>query len=271
MWKQELGAYPTSNNFGTGSSLAIFESKIIVQHLTEKSSGVMCFEASTGNPVWKYQRDRKETSWSSPIVWRNGLRVELLVSGGERIESLDPQSGSKLWELTNVKAATACSIAADAKQIYFGGSDPFSKGPLFAVKYGASGSVAPQKKNGEFDSLAWLEKQAGPGMASPVSSGEHIYIVDKNILRCYDAASGTRLYQTRLPKLNMVNACPLIVGDKLLVLDESGTSALVKLGPEFEVIGGGEIKDIFWATPAVANNSIYFRGVQGIYCVRQKE
>lgn len=270
MWTQELGAFPTNNNFGTGSSLAIVDSKVVVQLLTEKSSGVMCFDARTGNSVWKYDRAKNETSWSSPIVWRNELRTELLVSGGERIESLDPQSGSKLWELTNVKAPTACSIAFDAKQIYFGGSDPFSKGPLFAVKSGASGSVAPKKKNGEFDSMAWLEKQAGPGMASPVSSGEHVYVVDNNILRCYDATSGERRYQTRLPKMKMVNACPLIVGDKLLVLDEAGTSALVKLGPEFEVIGGGEIKDIFWATPAVANNSIYFRGVQGIYCVRQK-
>lgn len=270
-WKQNLGAFPTSNSFGTGSSLAIFESKVIVQQLTEKSSGVMCFDTRTGSSVWKHERAKSETSWSSPVLWRNGLRAELLVSGGERIESLDPASGSKLWELTNVKAPTACSIAADDKQIYFGGSDPFSKGPLFAVKSGASGSVAPKKKNGEFESMAWLEKQAGPGMASPVSSGEHVYVVDNNILRCYDAATGERRYQTRLPKLKMVNACPLIVGDKLLVIDEAGSAALVKLGPEFEVIGGGEIKDIFWATPAVAHNSIYFRGVQGIYCVRQSQ
>ncbi len=269
LWRQEVGAFPTSNNFGTGSSLAIYESKVIVQHLTEKSSGVMCFDAQTGNSVWKYARDKNETSWSSPIVWRNDQRTELLISGGERIESLDPLSGSKYWELTNVKAPTACSIAADSKQIYFGGSDPFSKGPLFAVKCGATGSVSPKKKNAEFDSLAWLEKQAGPGMASPVSSGSEVYVVDNNILRCYNASSGERLYQTRLPKLKMVNACPLIVDDKLLVIDESGTSALVKLGAEFEVVGGGEIKDTFWATPAVANNSIYFRGVQGIYCIRQ--
>jgi outer membrane protein assembly factor BamB len=269
MWKQELGVFPTSNSFGTGSSLAIFESKVIVQQLTEKSSGVTCFDALTGNTVWKHEREKSETSWSSPILWRNELRNELLVSGGERIESLDPNSGSKLWELTNVKAPTACSIAFDAKQIYFGGSDPFSKGPLFAVKSGASGSVAPKKKNAEFESMAWLEKQAGPGMASPVSSGEHVYVVDNNILRCYDAKTGERRYQTRLPKLKMVAACPLIVGDKLLVLDESGGSALVKLGPEFEVVGGGEIKDTFWATPAVANDAIYFRGVQGIYCIGQ--
>ncbi len=268
-WKQELGAYPTSNNFGTGSSLAIFESRVIVQLLTEKSRNVTCFDAHTGSTVWKHERDKNETSWSSPIIWRNELRSELLVSGGERIESLDPKSGSVLWELTNVKAPTACSIASDGKQIYFGGSDPFSKGPLFAVKSGASGNVAPKKKNGEFDSLAWLEKQAGPGMASPVSSGEHVYVVDNNILRCYDATTGERRYQTRLPKLKMVAACPLIVGDKLLVLDESGTSALVKLGPEFEVVGGGQIKDVFWATPAVANDAIYFRGVQGIYCIKQ--
>ncbi len=56
--------------------------------------------------------------------------------------------------------------------------------------------------------------------------------------------------------MKLVAASPLIVGDRLLVVDEGGQAALVKLGKEFEVVGGGKLDDVFWATPAVGENSI---------------
>jgi hypothetical protein len=105
-------------------------------------------------------------------------------------------------------------------------------------------------------------------MPSPVSSGQFVYVVDSSVLRCYNAETGERVYQNRLPRMRMVAASPLIIGDKLLVLDEYGTACLIKTGPKFEVIGGGSVKDVFWATPAVADRSLLLRGVEKLYCIR---
>jgi outer membrane protein assembly factor BamB len=204
-------------------------------------------------------------------VWYNDQRPEVIVSGGERVESYAPLTGEKLWELTNVKAATACSIGFDRQRIYFGGSDPFSTGPLFAVRSGGTGDISPAKKNSKFDLCDWLDSKGGPGMSSPVSSGEYVYVASSNILRCYNATTGERYYQTRLPDMKTVNASPLIVDDKLLLIDENGTAVLVKVGPTFEVVGGGKIADTFWSSPAIASNSIFFRGVDALYCVRTAE
>ena len=192
----------------------------------------------------------------------------MIVSGGERVDSYDPSTGATLWSVDRVKAATACSVCADNKQLYFGGSDPFSKGSLFAVSAGGQGDLSPKKSNTKFTNCTWMVKRAAPGMASPVSSGQFIYIADKNILRCYDASTGERLYQNRVPDLAMVNASPLIIGDQVLLLDEQGGAALVRVGKEFQVVGGGKIADTFWATPAVDGNSVYLRGVKRLYCVR---
>ena len=269
MWQKELGAFPTNNGFGTGSSLAIHRGKIYVQHFTNKSGILACYDSKTGDELWRVDREKNESSWSSPIVWENELRAEILSSGNDLLCSYDPDTGRELWRLANVKSPTACSIAADQRQIYFGGSDPFSTGPLFAMKAGAKGDVSPKKKNDTFDACAWLENKGGPGMPSPVSSGTYMYVVDKNILRCYDTSTGKRLYQSRIPSLTMVAASPLIVDDKILILDESGNAALVKVGPEFEVIGGGKLDDTFWATPAIAGGAIYLRGVNALYCIRE--
>ncbi len=268
-WRHELGAYATNNGFGTGSSMAIHNGKVFVQHFTNGSSILVCFETKTGAQVWRIDRQMKESSWSSPIIWKNDRRVELLSSGNDLICSYDLENGQELWRLSNIKSPTACSIAADSLQIYFGGSDPLSTGPLFAMRAGASGDISPKKKNDTFETCSWLEPKSGPGMPSPVSSGSYLYVVDKNILKCYDTTSGKRLYQKRLPSVSMVAASPIVIGDKLLVIGESGDAVLVKVGPEFEVIGGGKLDDVFWSTPAIGAGTIFFRGVDALYCVRE--
>ncbi len=174
MWKKDVGVHKTGNSFGTGSSLAIDDGKVFLQDLSEESADVICYSASTGEVVWQNARDKKSTSWSSPVVWKNSRRKELIVSGDQLVESFDPTSGVLLWRVDKVKAATACSPCADSERLYFGGSDPFSKGPLFAIAIGASGDVSPKKSNDSFDSNVGKQDRGGPGMASPVSSGEYV-------------------------------------------------------------------------------------------------
>jgi hypothetical protein len=269
-WSANVGVFKTSNGFGTGSSLTIHEGKVFVQNLSEQSATITCFETVSGKELWKATRSENSTSWSTPLIWKNAHRVELIVSGGEEITSYDPSTGTVIWTLKNVKAATACSPCADNDRLYFGGSDPFSKGPLFAVEAGGQGDLSPKKKNDKFTSCSWLSERNGPGMSSPISSGQYVYSTDSNILKCFDAMTGERIYQNRLPGLNMVAASPLLIGNSILLIDENGRACFVKGGPEFEVIGTGELPDTFWSTPAVANGSIVFRGVESIYCVRSR-
>jgi outer membrane protein assembly factor BamB len=270
LWRREVGVYKTSNSFGTGSSLAMDDGKVYLQLHSEEKAELLCLDAASGETVWQADRETRSTSWSTPVVWVNDKRRELIVSGNQQVDSFDPSSGVLLWTVRNVKAATACSPCANAAHLYFGGSDPFSKGPLFAVAAGASGDLTPKKNNGLFENCAWRNDRGGPGMASPVSNAELLYVVDRNIIRCYDATGGAMLYQSRLPKLDMVAASPILVGDKLLVIDENGMGCVVATGPEFKVIGGGEVKDTVWATPAVANDSIFIRGLNTLYCLREQ-
>ena len=264
-WQRNVGTFKTSNNFGTGSSLAMFEGKIFVQNMTEGSADLVCFDADTGEEVWKDTREKKATSWTSPIVWANALRTEVVVATAAQVIGYAPDSGERLWTLSNVKGAASGSPCSDRERIYFGSSDPFSKGPLVALSAGGSGDLSPEKANKQFDSCAWLIDRAGPGMASPVSNGEYLYVVDRNILRCYNANSGERVYQKRIPNTGMIAACPVVVGNELFVVDEDGSGSLIATGPEFEVLGSGKVEDTVWASPAIVDDSIYIRGVDFLY------
>lgn len=268
-WERDIGTFKTSNNFGTGSSLAMHEGKIFVQSFTEGSSDVFCFDCKTGDEVWKDSRKKPVTSWTSPLIWTNTIRSELVVATASQVIGYAPATGERLWSLENVKGAASGSPCSDSARIYFGSSDPFSKGPLVAMRAGGSGDLSPQKSNTKFEGCDWLIDRAGPGMASPVSTGKYLYVVDRNILRCYDANSGERLYQKRIPKTSMVAACPIVVGQQLFVVDEDGHGSLIAVGPEFEVVGSGQVEDTVWASPAITDDSIYIRGIDFLYCFRK--
>jgi outer membrane protein assembly factor BamB len=266
LWQRNFGAQKTNNSFGTGSSLAIYEDQVFLQNFSESTADLHALNIRTGQTNWKQSRDKNGTSWSSPILWKNDLRTELVVSGGSQVEAFDPASGQSIWTLKNVKAATACSLCWDSKHIYFGGSDPFSKGPLFAVRAGGSGDISPAKKNGEFELCAWQAKKSAPGMSSPACGDSSVVVVDKNILRAYDRDTGDRIHQSRVKDLTMVNASPIMIGKNLLLIDEAGNCAVVDT-ESFETIATGQLNDTVWATPAVSSTGIYIRGVEALYCI----
>lgn len=55
---------------------------------------------------------------------------------------------------------------------------------------------------------------------------------------------------------------PQIIGDKLLSIHENRAGCVVATGAEFRVIGSGSIDDMVWATPAVANGSVFLEATK---------
>ena len=266
IWKRDVGAFKTNNDFGTGSSLAINDGRIYAQSLTEESADIHCLNASTGETIWKKERDPShKTSWSTPLVWKNEKRSELIVSGGTLIGSYDLATGDQLWSVSKVKSATACSVFGDEKHIYFGGSDPMSKGPLFAVGAGGSGEIKPKRTNQTFDTCAWRVPRSAPGMSTPVSNGEYLLLTDRSVVRVLKAADGSEVFKNRLPGMGMVVGCATVIGDEVFLVDEAGKMGAVKLQDEFEFRSLGDLDDIVWSTAAVTKDSLLVRGVKALY------
>ena len=63
-------------------------------------------------------------------------------------------------------------------------------------------------------------------------------------------------------------ASPIAVGERLVVVGESGKGFVVAARPTFEVIGGGQLDEVIWSTPSVAGDALLLRGVEHLYCLR---
>jgi hypothetical protein len=107
-------------------------------------------------------------------------------------------------------------------------------------------------------------------MPSPVVVGEHLYFLDK-IAVCCEKRTGVEKYRKRLPGGSTAVGSPLVVGDRIYLVNERGYTVVLQAGPEFKVLAENPLggpDEIFWATPAVTDDAILIRSTAALYCIK---
>ncbi|MGB8853098.1 MAG: PQQ-binding-like beta-propeller repeat protein [Pirellulales bacterium] len=271
-WRRDLGPQPIQNQFGTGSSPLLHGGRLFIQRYNEEQGQLLCLDAATGRDLWT-AAGPKGTSWSTPFVWTNAGVEEVVSAGQGMIVAHAVADGQERWRFGGIDTSFACSPVADAEYVYFGTSSPGSKAPAAAIKGGGSGDLTLRKGEKASDRVPWSRTKSGAGMPSPVVVGEHLYFFDK-IAVCLDKRTGAELYRKRLPSGTSAIGSPLVIGDRIYLVNEKGKTVVVKAGPAFELLAEsslGDTDEIFWATPAVAGNSLYIRSSDALYCIREPQ
>lgn len=268
IWRSDVGTYSTSSGFGTGSALAYEAGKLFLQCDNQEASFVLAIDAENGEALWRADRSSR-TCWSSPLVWKNHLRTELVICGSGEVIGYALDSGKVLWRLKGIGGSFSASPASDTKRIYVGNSGPGRSGPLLALNAGAAGNFSADSPKSD-RGIAWLQQRSGPGLASPVSDGETLYVTGRGILTAYEAATGKRVYRKRLQGTSNVAASPWIAGKQLFILGESGSTSVIRTGPEFELIRTNPVEGLFWSTPSIAGNHLILRSSDSVYCIRAR-
>ncbi|QGY44867.1 PQQ-binding-like beta-propeller repeat protein [Maribellus comscasis] len=268
IWEKDLGAYPTLNGWGTGSSPVLYNNVLYVLVDNEENSFLVALDAVTGEEKWRKSRDEK-TTYSTPVIWENGHRTEL-VTLGSKARSYDPESGELLWELELGGRFAIPSPVFDDEAIYFGNAGgPDAVGPLFAVKAGADGNITPAEGETTSDGVIWLVPEAGVANPSPLLYNGLIYILSSRggEISCFDALTGNLVYKEKIDGVGACWASPWVCDNKIYFYDERGNTRVLKAGREFELVSENSIDDKFWASIAVANGAYIFKGVEKIYCI----
>lgn len=273
-WRRELGPQSTTNQFGTGSSPLLAQDsqgrpRLFVQLYNDDRATLVCLDAATGADVWTADRD-KGTSWATPVMWSNDGVAEVITAGQGKVISYDTDTGAERWRFGGIDTSFACSVVADAEGVYFGTSSPGSKAPAYAIARGCQGDLTLPAGATQGGKVLWSKTKCGAGMPSPVVIGDHLYFLDK-IAVCFDKRTGEEKYRKRLPGGSTAVGSPLVIGDRIYLVNERGKVVVLQAGPEFKVlaessVGSGD--EIFWATPAVTEDALFIRSTDALYCIR---
>jgi outer membrane protein assembly factor BamB len=269
LWKRDLGAYKTQGGWGTGSSPVIYQDVLYIKVDNEVNSFIVAIDASTGDEKWRAEREEK-TSYSTPYIWRNKLRTELVVTA-KTARSYDLKTGKVLWELKIAGEQTIPSPVGDEERLYMGNAGGQElKGNLFAVKAGAAGDITPKEGESSSAGVEWSFPDAGLGNASPLLCEGFIYIFSsRGDITCYNAVDGKQIYKQRPRGIGGIWASPWVYNDKIWFLDDKGVTRSVKTGEKYELLSQNSLDDQFWSSVAITGDAYIFKGAKKLFCVKE--
>lgn len=251
IWGRNIGM--PKNHYGHSSSLIAYDKFLYVQYDEKTNPRLMALDVATGAEVWVAKRTA--ISWASPILAQTEFGPQLVLCSESTVDAYNPLTGSALWSQECLSGEVAPSPA-------------YSNGMIFAAnEYAtANGIQLSQGADGVDAAIAWEYDELLPEVSSPVGDGERFYFgTSSGILVCLDAKTGEQLWEAELE--SGFYSSPVLVGDRLYVLDKDGHMYIIKASSTYELMATIPTGEGTFATPAFLDGRIYLRSVGHLYCI----
>jgi outer membrane protein assembly factor BamB len=136
---------------------------------------------------------------------------------------------------------------------------------LYAYRLGTSGDLT--------NNLIWKYQHAVPQLPSVVLYRDVVYMInDQGVLTTLDAASGRVFKQARLRGASAnYYASPVAADGMVFIASHDGVVAVLKAGPDQELLSANRLEEDIFATPAIAEGRIYVRTVSALYCFGDRQ
>ena len=267
VWTRELGVFNGPQEFAPAASPALHQGRLYIVNDNTTESFLVALDAATGDEVWRVARDEVE-NWSTPLIWENQLRTEIVTTGRKRVRSYG-LDGELLWELQGMTGNVAPTPFAKDGLVYLSSGYPGSSvRPVFAVRPGGSGdiSIDPDKPT-DHPYIAWFQPLLGTYVTSALVYGGIYYtLLDRGLMLAHDAETGQEVYsRKRLKPGSGFTASPWAYNGRVFVLSEDGDTYVLRAGNEFELLGTNSLNEMTLATPAVVGGSLLVRTQSKLY------
>ena len=259
-WRKTVGQYSSKYPFGFGASPIIYDGNVLVTNDSQKDSAIVAYDGATGQEKWRIKRP-PVSSYSTPVVANVGGKKQLLISGGQKIFSYDPDTAKTNWE------ASARWVVSCGTMVW----DEESQMVFASGGYPAAQTIALDAKTGR---KIW-ENGVKVYEQSMIVIGGYVYAIsDSGVAFCWKASDGTEMWRQRLEKQE--SASPVFVGGKIYIGVESGRMFVFKPNPEkFELVAENQLGNSLFATPTFIDNKMYYRAGFGgrqnlqewLYCI----
>lgn len=263
VWQKDLGDKRMRNEFGEGSTPALYKDKLFVVWDHQGESFIVALDKRTGKEIWRRSRDEID-SWATPIVVEAGGRAQVVTGAMRGVRAYDADSGEVVWETGGLTMNPIPSpVVSNGLVILMSG---FRGNSLKAIRYAdAKGDITGTS------AIAWTLDRDTPYVPSPLVYDGVLYFLKSNnaLLSALDAQTGKPYYQAQrveaLP--STVFASPVGAAGRIYVVGQEGTTVVLKHGPTLAVLGTNKLDDRFDASPALVDDEMYLRGYRALYCI----
>lgn len=131
---------------------------------------------------------------------------------------------------------------------------------LTAIRPGGKGDMTATN-------VAWQVKKGYPNVAAPLLYKNVLYVVKTGgIITSLDPRTGDVLKTGRTEAaMEEYYSSPVAADNKVFVTSESGKVTVLKAGGQWEILAVNDLQEEVWATPAIADGTIYVRTRNALY------
>ncbi|MXV77391.1 PQQ-binding-like beta-propeller repeat protein [Candidatus Poribacteria bacterium] len=263
-WEKDIGIMHKRNAFGEGSCPMLHGNTIVILQDHERQSFITALDKRTGDEIWKVDRE-EPTTWTSPIVVDYNGKSQVIVPATNRTRSYDLTNGDLIWECGGLTSNVVPTPMYQDGHIYVLSGHRGSSIQSINLEL-ASGDITGT------EAVVWQYGRDTPYVPSALLSGDIIYFMKgyENILTAMDRNSGKVLYgPQRVQGVTNVYASIVGAAGRVYIASRNGTVAVIKEGPDYEMLALNILDDSFNASPAIVGSELYLRGTQHLYCIAE--
>jgi outer membrane protein assembly factor BamB len=256
-------------NWDLGTSPVLTQKAVVVAVMHQGPSYVVALDRSTGEVLWRQQRDlgapaESRDSYTTPLVVERDGREILIILGADHVTAHAADTGQELWRVGNFNPQEFRNYRSISSPVIEGDIilAPYARGEsLTAIRTGGKGDVTSSH-------VLWKARTAAD-VPSPVVYEGRVYICgDRYEVSALDFNTGELVWQERIPRSNYAfSASPVIAGGHLYCTREDGTTFVFKLGETPELVATNSLRERTYATPAFVDGRIYLRTSDYLFCI----
>ena len=272
IWSRDLGTFTMRNAWGLGSSPVLYKN-LVIQTCDQETGGsfLIALDKRTGTTVWKTDRD-EASSWSTPYLYTQGERPELVVNATRAVRSYDPETGKLLWECRGpaTSITTPTPTFSNGLIIVSSGFIVEPVRPVTAFRPGATGDITLKEGESASKYIAWRQSTAAPYIPSPIAYRDYVFVLfDQGFISCYDAKTGKEIYgKQRIDVGANFSASPVAAGGKLYLMSEDGDVYVISAGAAYELLAKNSLGEAVMASPAISGGKMFVRALKHLYCIQ---
>lgn len=234
---------PLEPKRGIGSSPLVTDGAVIVN-----ADGLIAFETATGKVRWR--QEKAGGGNSSPVAWRAGDKVLVIVNGRNELQAVDSQSGTILWTApgggVSTPAIVGNTLAMQTRQSSIG-----------VIAYELTSSAAKKLWNRPMEAMHT--------QSSAIIDENAVYLMDDNVHFCLDLATGDERWRKAVPS---EIASPVLADGKLFVVTNNGNTLLIlKATPTKRAqVGKATVRAQWVPSPCISDGRLILRMKDKLKC-----
>ncbi len=271
VWERSFGPLHSKHGHGQGASPALYGESLVVNWDHEDGSFLVVLDKHTGMDRWRQERP-EDTSWSSPIVIRQTVKVGdvrevIVVCGTNRVCGYALESGELLWTCGGMSSNVVGTPVYANGMLYVGSS--YEKKVLIAIQLdGAQGDLTQSKH------VIWTRSRGTPYVPSMLLYQDSLYFLThyQNVMTRVDGPTGKDEPGVfRLGELGNIYASPVAANGHVYVTDLSGTTMVITNSREPKVVAVNRLEESVSASAAIDGNEFFLRGEKHLFCFRNSD